>query len=496
MNDKTKLGVRILAAALLLGVLGDALLRVVPWGINATLWTAALVAVVVPLAGRQAAFAGAGRWLLLPLLLFSVAFVWRDSPALKMLNVLALLVALALAVLRAQGGRILLAGIMEYIMGSLIAGLNAAVGLLPLLFGEMQWKEVLNNRVSGRALAALRGLVLALPVLVIFGGLFVAADAVFEGMVRRVLHVNFATLFSHTFLTIFFAWIVAGFLRGLLVGRERELATSWRPQVFSLGIIETGIVLGLLDLLFLLFVLVQLRYLFGGAALVGVTPGLTYSEYARRGFFELVAAAALVLPLLLLAHWLLRKEQPAHERIFRALAGVQILLLFVIMVSAVERMWLYQQEYGLTEQRLYPTAFMGWLAVVFVWFALTVLRGRRERFACGALVAGYLLIAVLHFLNPDAFIARTNSARVKAGRSFDARYATWLSADAAPELVSALPSLNQPDGCTVAASILKRWPPSEKPDWRTWSWGRAEARRVVNENAATLQAVACREKKD
>jgi hypothetical protein len=229
---------------------------------------------------------------------------------------------------------------------------------------------------------------------------------------------------------------------------------------------------------------------------VGVTPGLTYSEYARRGFFELVAAAALVLPLLLLAHWLLRKEQPAHERIFRALAGVQILLLFVIMVSAVERMWLYQQEYGLTEQRLYPTAFMGWLAVVFVWFVLTVLCGRRERFACGALVAGYLLIAVLHFLNPDAFIARTNSARVKAGRSFDARYATWLSADAAPELVSALPSLNPPDGCTVAASILKRWPPSEKPDWRTWSWGRAEARRVVNENAATLQAVACREKKD
>ena len=494
MNDKTKLGVRILAAALLLGVLGDLLLRVVPWGINATLWIAGLV-VVVFLAARHTALAGAGRWLLLPLLLFSIAFVWRDSPALKMLNVLALLVALSLAVLRAQGCRILRAGIMEYILGSLIAGLNAALGLLPLLFGEMQWKEVVNNRVSGRALAVLRGLLLAVPVVLAFGGLFVAADAVFEGLARRVLHVNFATLFSHAFVTIFFAWIVAGFLRGLLIGRERELATGWRPPVFSLGIIETGIVLGLLDLLFLLFVLVQLRYLFGGAALVGVTPGLTYSAYARRGFFELVLAAALVLPLLLLIHWLLRKENPVDEHIFRGLAGVQILLLFVIMASALQRLRLYQNEYGLTEQRLYPTAFLGWLAVVFVWFALTVLRGRRERFAFGAMVAGYLLLATLHFLSPEAFVVRVNAARAAAGRSFDVRYALSLSADAVPQLISALPSLNPQDRGAVADHLLRRW---SSPDgsWRTWSLARARARRAVAENTAALLAATCPERQN
>jgi len=496
MSDKIKLGVRVLVAALILGVLGDALLRTGPWGINAFLWVTTLAATIVAVTWRQDALAGNGRWLLLPVIFFAVAFAWRDSPALKMLNVLALLVSLSLIILRAQGGRILRAGLMEYVLGGVIAGLNAAFGLLPLLFGEIQWREALSDRLSKRTMAVARGLLLALPLLVVFGALFVTADAVFAGMIRTVFHLNFATLFSHTFLTVFFAWIVAGFLRGMLMGKEREWATSQRLPSVSLGIIEMGIVLGLLDLLFLLFVLVQFRYFFGGAALVEVTPGLTYAEYARRGFFELLAVAVLVLPLLLAAHWLLRKEQSAHERIFRALAGAQILLLFVIMISAFQRMRLYQQEYGLTEQRLYPTAFMGWLAVVFVWFVLTVLRGRRERFACGALVAGYLLIAALHFLNPDAFIARTNSVRVKAGRSFDARYATWLSADAAPELVSALPSLNQPDGCTVAASILKHWPPSEEPDWRTWSWGRAEARRVVNENAATLQAMDCREKKD
>ncbi len=192
---------------------------------------------------------------------------------------------------------------------------------------------------------------------------------------------------------------------------------------FSLGAIETGVMLGLLDLLFLAFVAVQVRYFFGGSALVQATTGLTYAEYARSGFFELVAVAALVLPFLLFVHWLLRPDDARGQRAFRWLAGAQIALLFVIMASAFERMRLYQAEYGLSEQRLYPTAFMGWLAVVFVWFCLTVLRGHRERFAFGAMVAGFLLIATLHVVNPDALIARTNMARARGpGTSSTLRY--------------------------------------------------------------------------
>src|SRR5205085_5750237 len=140
----------------------------------------------------------------------------------------------------------------------------------------------------------------------------------------------------------------------------------------------------LLDALFLCFVCVQVRYLFGGATWVAQVAGLTYAEYARRGFFELVWATALVLPLLLALHWLLRTDDRAAQRIFRALAAAQLVLLFVVIASALTRMRLYQREYGLTELRLYTTAFMGWLALVFVWFAATVLRGARERFACGA----------------------------------------------------------------------------------------------------------------
>jgi len=340
-------------------------------------------------------------------------------------------------------------------------------------------------------MAVVRGILFATPCLLVFGGLFMGADAVFDHIVRRAFHVNLRQVFTHFFVAAFFAWCVGGYLRGMLWGKEVSIIREKSLPRVSLGIIEVAVALSALDLLFLAFVLVQVRYFFGGSALIQATTGLTYAEYARAGFFELVAVAALLLPLLLLVHWLIAQNGPTGERVFRVLAGVQILLLFVIVVSAFQRMRLYQAEYGLTEERLYATALMGWLVVVFLWFAMTVLSGHRKRFAFGAMVAGFFLIIVLEALNPDALIARTNLARAKAGRSFDAGYATRLSADAVPELVAALPNLNPQERCAVAAGILKRWAFPQASDWRAWSWSRARAAQAVRENGASLKGVQC-----
>jgi hypothetical protein len=264
---------------------------------------------------------------------------------------------------------------------------------------------------------------------------------------------------------------------------------------FSLGAVEVGIVLGLLNVLFAAFVIVQFRYFFGGAARVMSITELTYAEYARRGFFELTWVAGLVLPLLLITHALIqRRERPAvAERIFRPLAGTQVALLFVIMASAVARMRLYQSEYGLTELRLYTTAFMFWLGLVFVWFAWTVLvRGARQRFACGALVAAFATVGLLHLLNPDAYIVRANTAHARAGRAFDAAYASTLSADAVPALISALPSLSREERCRVARSLSAGWShPAPGEDWRSWSLARWRARRAVAANQEELSEATC-----
>jgi hypothetical protein len=237
---------------------------------------------------------------------------------------------------------------------------------------------------------------------------------------------------------------------------------------------EVAIVLALLDLLFLAFVLVQLRYLFGGASLVVERTHLTYAEYARHGFFELVAVAALVLPLLLLADWLRRREPGRSDRIFKLLAGALILLLFVVMASALQRMRLYQREYGLTELRFYVTGVMLWLAVVFVWLGITVLRGRRELFYVGALVSGFAAILAVNVVNPDALIARTNLDRQR----LDVPYLMKLSDDATPTLVNALPSLDPADRRLLEAELASR---RGGQDWRNWNWSRHRAEQALGE---------------
>ena len=496
MLSKGRLELSVLGTAVLMGALADSLLRVLPWGLNLFLWLAALsAAITLHARWREETLSRGGRWLPVVVVLFALGLAWHDSPALKMLSLLAGLTALALVILRAQGGRVGFAGVVECALAAAVAGLNAGFGMLPVLFGAAEWKKLLGGGWSQRAMAVMHGVLFALPCLLIFGGLFMAADAVFDKIVRKAFHVNLQQVFTHFFVAAFFAWCVGGYLRGLLWGKEISIIKEKRLARVSLGIIEGAVVLVALDLLFLVFVLVQVRYFFGGSALVQATTGLTYAEYARGGFFELVAVAALLLPLLLFLHWLIAQSGPKGEQVFRVLAGVQILLLFVIMVSAFQRMRLYQAEYGLTEQRLYPTAFMGWLVVVFLWFVMTVLSGRRQRFAFGAMVAGFLLIIALYALNPDRLIARTNLARAKTGRTFDAGYATRLSADAVPELVATLPDLSPQDRCAVAAGILKRWALPQASDWRTWSWSRAHAANVVRENEASLKTMQCPSKK-
>lgn len=628
MKESTKQGLRVLEAALLLALVGDALLRATPWGLNVFLWVGLLVAAAAALARRRGVSlltAGDGHWLLPSVLLFAAAFAWRDSLMLKFLDASSILVLLSLSAYRARGGRVRLAGATEYALSLLVAGFNAAFGIFPLILRDIGWSEIpRNGRWSRHAWSVGRGLVIAAPVVVVFGALLMAADAVYDGLVRHTFAIDAQLMMSHAVLFVFLAWITGGFLRGMLFGAENSFDASRRTileavgldaginnvrvtpapaaakryepvattdrvvvspgsvvvdddgaatkdeggapgrvgqtsappsvvdeaethdaggtsatsagdataarheaaqarsgdargdaahgatknvevnnvaaatppkivppgQTLSLGIVEIGTVLGLVNLLFFSFVAVQVRYFFGGAEWVLSSAGLTYAEYARRGFFELVWVAALVLPLLLAAHYLLRKDNAAHERVFRVLAGVQVALLFVIMASAVRRMRLYQSEYGLTELRVYTTAFMCWLALVFVWFAATVLRGARQRFACGALVAALLVAGALHFLNPDNLIVRTNAAlATERGRAFDARYAASLSADAVPALLEALPSSTAGAGERAAAisTVLERWsPPVAATDWRTWNWSRAEAWRAVRAHEASL----------
>lgn len=477
MDEQTRVGLNALGAALLLGTLGDLLFRDTAWGMNLFLWTLALGATFVwlrarrrlPLVGPQALLLGA-------MLLFAAAFVWRDSPTLRTLDVLAGLLTLAL--LTGSAPSAAPSGVLGYARRALLLGRDALIGIPSLVFADTKWAQIPRGRASGTGFALLRGLALALPLLLLFGGLLASADAIFGHYAALLFHWDFDTVGSHLSLMAVCAWLAGGVLRGF-VGSSVLPEAAERPQRSALGAVETATILGSLDALFLAFVLVQVRYFFGGTAHIQATVGLTYAEYARRGFFELVWVAALVLPLLLTLHHWQPTDDERRGLLFRLLAGLQVGLLFVIMASAVARMRLYQAEYGLTELRFYTSAFMGWLAVVFLWFAVTVLRRRRRRFAGGALASAFMTVLTLHALNPDAAIVRANAAQSRTGRPFDAAYASSLSLDAVPALADALPSLDLAARDRTVQTFQERRIRLSQADWRSWTLPRALARRAL-----------------
>jgi hypothetical protein len=493
VSAETRLGLWLLTAALALGLLGDLLLRATPLGLNAPLWTIAIAAAFAVLArGRPSA---APLWVAAPLVLFAACFAWRDSVWLAWLDAGGVFAVLSVATLRHSPIRAWSASVSDYARAALEATAAMCFGILVTVTDEIAWRELARGEHRKRAVAVARGISIAVPLLIVFGGLFVAADAVFQNLLGD-LAPDLGGFWSHLFLFLGCAWAAGGILRGLVVSSPYESSTEGESTTAArLGFTETTIVLATIDLLFLAFVLVQFRYFFGGNALVQERTGLTYAEYARHGFFELVAVAALAVGLILLADHFGRRDTARQQRIFRTLGMALVALLFVIVASALQRMRLYQREYGLTELRVYTTAFMLWLTVVLVWLLATVMRGRHARFAPGALVAGLASIVVLNAVNPDALIARTNVDRAEHGKGVDILYLSELSADAAPTLVRELPALARRDRGNreyryVANELLERW--RGDADWRTWSWGRSRARSAVHANEGELRRLATR----
>jgi hypothetical protein len=476
--------------ALALGVVADGLLRQTPWGLNLL-----LVLLVAMAAGwamarwRGIRLAGEGRWLLPVVLIFAAALAWRDSPTVNQLNWTALLIAVSVAERRSYAGVIRRVGIWQYVGSAFYALARALAGLFPVLA-----RDVPGSGVGRQIAAILRGALLALPLLLIFGGLFVSADPVFGDLIGNLF--RWDDLLVRLFWMGFYTWVLGGLVRGVLVAAPPNDAEPPLPDRPLLGIVEVSVVLSALILLFAAFVVVQLPYLFGGTTFLAAATNLDLRDYARRGFFELVAVTGLALPVLLGAHRLLRGVAPARERVYRVLAGVLVLLLFVIVASAVLRLKLYQDLRGQSELRINAAVAIAWLTFLHVWFVATVLRGHASSFWFGAMVSGFLAILVINAINPQAMMVRANAGREDADPPIDDGIGRNLGPDAVPALVEALPSLNSRSQCRLAGILVDRWLASPEPDWRTWNWARAEARRTVVANEDNLRQLACQDPND
>ena len=453
--DKHRTALALAISAILLGFSGDLLLRWIPIGLNVPIWIALVITLSLVCAARSDR-----KLALFPALCALIAaagIAWRDSEVLRVLDMTLLVAFVPMLALRARGVRLANAGVSEVGLAIATTGLQTVAGFPQLVFADITWGEMPRRGTLRAGGVAARGFVIATPALVLFAALLMAADAQFSELMRGIFLFNLRDAITHLIFTIVIAAICAGFLRSVFFSGAMPRIS--RPSFLRLPAAELSIALGLVNLLFATFVAVQFRYFFV------ITNPVSLSQYARRGFFELVAVVALVLPMLLIAEWLVDEK----TALFRILSATQVALVLAIAASAWRRMQLYRDEFGLTQLRLYTTAFMIWLAVLLLWLVATVLAGRRNRFALGMFASAVIAVVALHAINPDALIVETNLARAAEGRrAFDASYALRLSDDALPVIVanrSAFP----PDSLHA---FLGR---PRTIGWRTWNYSRAKA---------------------
>jgi hypothetical protein len=430
---------RLLALGAALGVGADLLFYGRLLGVSAPIFALACVAVLLGVS-RVEGLPAEGRNLWIgPLLLFFAAMVFvRASAFLTLLNVMACLALAATWVhFFARGG------LSELDWFAYLPAVLAARALGGLRVGG-----------KGRIWTLARGLLLALPVLCVFSALFSLADPVFaEYAMPWRWEIDLPSVIVQTLLIGSVALAGAGGLAHALSRRpdehSGELESGWAQAVGSrlslrLGFGEAAVILVLLDALFLAFVAFQAVYLFGGEANVSA-QGYTYAEYARRGFFELIAVALLTLGVVLALDRLTlrpgRRERAAFLSLSLLMAGAVI----AVLASAFVRLSLYEAAYGYTNLRLFSHVFIIWLAGIFVIFGITLWLGRPRRFVFAVFVGLLVYLGAMNLLNPDRLIAERNLKRYSQSGQLDGAYLARLSEDAVPLVLKVLDLDQEPE---------------------------------------------------
>ncbi len=426
---------KILVAAVVLGTSGDFLLRGGDWRAGFAVWIAIVMLCAAVVSGRPSS----ARWprerslLMLGTVLAACGLVWRDTQALYPIDMLSVLCMGALLVWHGRGQSLNNLTVLETVRAAVLTIVNLLAGA-PRVVQRTLAEHGSTPARAARSRAVAIGVFLAVPPLLLVSALLTASDVVFEGFLQDLVQLAAFDGIGHLFVAVLLAWLAMGWLRAAL----GDVVTTPLPEIATPGLpfLSLGVGLFAMTGLLALFLATQVRVLYGGAAFLMATNGLTVAAYARDGFFQLVVAAGVVLGTLVIGEWLLTPDDLAARRRYRVIGALLIVEVLALLVSAATRIALYVREFGLSVDRVMASAGIMFVGAVLLTFAITTLRGRTARFAPVTLMVTIGWVALLNIANPDALVVRANLARAAAGKSFDAKYHAALSADALPALLN------------------------------------------------------------
>ncbi|MZQ86819.1 DUF4173 domain-containing protein [Paenibacillus sp. 5J-6] len=372
--------------------------------------------------------------------------------------------------------------------------LSSPITYLPVPFGMVKaWLPTRDNPKDStwaKVVKVLAGLLLAAPILFIVIGLLASADRIFLSWIAEVpawfTGVSIGEGISRIILAVAVTLYTFCYMWGLLFPKvieashpfdrtENETAAATADVIRNkplLDPITAGTLLVCVNVVYVLFAIIQFSYLFGAAD--GLLPiGVAYAEYARRGFAELVVVALINVSLLFPGlHWI-RSSSPLGEMIRKALLTLLVACTIVMLISAYGRLSLYEEAYGFTQTRLLVHGFMIFLGILFIlaFFRIWLEKMSMSRAYITTAILAYV---VMNYMNLDHRIAINNIERYEKTGVIDLNYLGSLSTDVVPALRNLqakhpeLSKAQQTIDRVMSDQKSKTWPSWNLSSYRAW----------------------------
>jgi hypothetical protein len=269
------------------------------------------------------------------------------------------------------------------------------------------------------------GLVISIPILLIFIALMASADDVFRSFIN-IENLFITDFFDGLFIPKMIIFIltlcyVFGHYYFLLYKERKTPEMPVVARKYYETIITTIMIL--VNVLFALFIFIQFRYLFSNS----IIEGMTFSGYARKGFFELTVISLIIIGMILILKYF------SKDKLNKILQSLLLLSTMVIAYSAIFRMNLYLEAYGYTWLRLISLCFIYLQIIIMIVTLVAIWRRIRVKTIITAMyLTAYL---TLNFVNMDAIIIKENMDRYFDGHELDTYYFTVMSHDANESLL-------------------------------------------------------------
>lgn len=318
-------------------------------------------------------------------------------------------------------------------LGSIVKVCFMSIGELGKPFSDLKWycKNKLEKK-NNKYLYVLMGIAITIPVFIVVFALLASADIVFNDMANNLLKdVDFADayLITLTIVSTFLAtYCILAYLCKKTIKEEVEDARKGEPLI-AIPVVT------ILSLLYIVFSGIQIVYLF--MRRMQLPAGYTYAQYAREGFFQLLAVSVINLVIVLIGLYYFKSS-----KVLKVMLTIMSLCTFVMIASSAMRMMIYIQYYYLTFLRIFVLWSLLVLFLIFCGVIAYIVKESFPLFRYSMIVVTCLYIA-LSFSHPDYWIAKVNLDSTKETRSEffkgdvyeDYYLLRTLSADAAPVLI-------------------------------------------------------------